>query len=101
MHAVARAHTHTTRQGTSHGRPQILAATDVLIDSTYGVRDYAELLAAYGLSGKERYPCLEQQRVWRNDKRQNARGGNDWWESAYAEPDVLLEGTTDLSLTGR
>lgn len=52
------------------------------------VNSLAELQAA-----DERYSefaAFQKGKVWNNNKRQNANGGNDYYESAVAHPDVVL-----------
>lgn len=36
------------------------------------------------------FDAFKQERVWNNDLRINANGGNDYWESAICRPDLVL-----------
>lgn len=35
-------------------------------------------------------PCVREGRVWNCDRRTNAAGGNDFWESSVVHPDLVL-----------
>jgi len=35
-------------------------------------------------------PAVRNRRVWNSDRRSNAAGGNDYWESGVVRPDVVL-----------
>ena len=69
------------------------AVFDTAADANYWlnagfVSSLAELQAA-----DERYSefaAFQKGNVWNNNKRQNANGGNDYYESAVAHPDVVL-----------
>lgn len=53
-----------------------------------GVETLGQFLSHYPVfSG---VPCVSAGRVYANDKRVNPSGGNDFWESSAARPDVLL-----------
>ncbi len=46
------------------------------------------------LSSNERYAnfsAVKKRQVYTNNKRENARGGNDYWESGVNRPDILLK----------
>jgi iron complex transport system substrate-binding protein len=52
------------------------------------VSSLAELQAADERYGE--FAAFQEGNVWNNNKRQNANGGNDYYESAVAHPDVVL-----------
>lgn len=35
-------------------------------------------------------PCVREGRIWNCDRRSNAAGGNDFWESSVVHPDLVL-----------
>ncbi len=57
----------------------LVSANPLFADFLARIKDNA---AGRGYSGKV---------VWNDDKRLNAKGGNDFWESGVVHPDILLE----------
>ncbi len=53
-----------------------------------GVASMEQFLSDYPVFAQ--VPCVSSGRVFANDKRLNPFGGNDFWESSAARPDLLL-----------
>lgn len=53
-----------------------------------GVDSLVQFLSRYPVFSE--VPCVSAGKVYANDKRVNPFGGNDFWESSAARPDVLL-----------
>ena len=72
----------------------ILEEADVVIDSTYLQNATAEsLLEAYDIpeADKSNYKFVQDEALWRHDRRVSPTDGDDWFEGRYPEADVLLE----------
>uniref|UniRef100_A0A7S3YMP4 Uncharacterized protein n=1 Tax=Lotharella globosa TaxID=91324 RepID=A0A7S3YMP4_9EUKA len=99
MHAPA-----STSFATPEAFADAVSGVDVLIDETYFATlptDIAEVCAIYGFSPCSRdssLPFLRDAQLWRYDKLSNSPtvAGLDWFESAIAEPDIVLEDLQDI-----
>ena len=64
---------------------QLLSVNPLFEDFIMNIQENA---AAIGYSNKDRTDATHI--VWNDNKRLNAKGGNDFWESGVVRPDILL-----------
>ena len=64
---------------------QLLSVNPLFEDFIMNIQENA---AARGYSNKDRTDATHV--VWNDNKRLNAKGGNDFWESGVVHPDILL-----------
>jgi len=68
-----------------------IAFADVLIDETYNARTAQDFFDWTGLNGSSPYPFIQNTNVWRLDGLLSPAHSDDWFESSFLEPDVVLE----------
>jgi len=71
----------------------VLKNIDIVIDETYYLygNTYSQFLQNVGLLPSSSYPFVKNNQVWREDRLQDINEGLDWFETALAEADVVLE----------
>eukprot|EP00455_Lapot_gusevi_P010036 TRINITY_DN14516_c0_g1_i1.p1 TRINITY_DN14516_c0_g1~~TRINITY_DN14516_c0_g1_i1.p1 ORF type:complete len:324 (+),score=117.26 TRINITY_DN14516_c0_g1_i1:128-973(+) len=69
----------------------VLADVDVVIDESYMANTFEKFLSNFQLFPNSTYKFVQNRAVYQIDKRQNPTGSLDWFESALAQPDVVLQ----------